>query len=217
MDEKFKLRIKHPSGAEFEAEGAHDFVLKEKESFLRNSRTAAEQRASGSSSVGRYATRPAGVGGYADDADLLSHAPGQQDIAGRQPALQTDFAAKQAKAQEFWQKAIGTRNNLFILKIKSPDISGSEAAFIIMAASQIIGEIKDYSAINLSKSLKTSGYMPQRLDRLLLNEIKAGNIMASGTKRNRTYCLTPKGMQTAYLAAAKLINYFISDNLKSLF
>ncbi|MBI4655233.1 MAG: hypothetical protein HY746_00650 [Elusimicrobia bacterium] len=33
----------------------------------RNSRTAAEQRASGSSSVGRYATRPTGVGGYADD------------------------------------------------------------------------------------------------------------------------------------------------------
>ncbi|MBI4656156.1 MAG: thiamine-phosphate kinase [Elusimicrobia bacterium] len=37
----------------------------------RNSRTAAEQRASGSSSVGRYATRPAGVGGYADDRKSL--------------------------------------------------------------------------------------------------------------------------------------------------
>ncbi|MBI4655951.1 MAG: hypothetical protein HY746_04285 [Elusimicrobia bacterium] len=43
----------------------------EKEQNLRNSRTAAEQRASGSSSVGRYATRPTGVGGYANDNEKI--------------------------------------------------------------------------------------------------------------------------------------------------
>ncbi|MBI4655447.1 MAG: tetraacyldisaccharide 4'-kinase [Elusimicrobia bacterium] len=60
-----------------------DTLKQEIVKFNRNSRTAAEQRASGgtaalrpqvseampttSSSVGRYATRPTGVGGYADD------------------------------------------------------------------------------------------------------------------------------------------------------
>jgi len=58
--------------------------------------------------------------------------------------------------------------------------------------------------MTLSKALKTSGYEPDRLDRLLAKEIREGRVTASGTKRNRTYHLTQKGLEKAYLATKKL-------------
>lgn len=171
MDEKFKLRIKHPSGAEFEAEGTLDFILKEKESFISN----------------------------------IGALPADKRTDAGKPEIFIQPVSSHAVGLELWLKTVTHKGNLFILKVKNPEISGIEASFIIIAASQVIGEMKEYSAINLSKSLKTSGYLTERLDRLLLSEIKSGNIVASGTKRSRYYHLTPKGLQTAYLAITKLI------------
>lgn len=173
MDEKFKLRIKYPSGAEFEAEGAPDFILKEKESFINN---------------------------------ISSTMPADKRIHESPPEIFTKpVSGSHVTGPEFWLKVITHKGNLFILKVKNPSITSIEASFIIIAASHVLGETKEYSAINLSKSLKSSGYLTERLDRLLLGEIKAGNIVASGTKRNRAYHLTPKGLQIAYLAITKLI------------
>lgn len=170
MAKQFRLKLKHPSGAEFEAEGPLDFILKEKESFINNISTfTADKRMS-------------------------------------EVTLDTKtISSNQVIGPEIWLKVISHKGNLFILKIKNPSITDIEASYIIIAANHILGEIKEYSAINLSKSLKISGYITKRLDRLLLSEIKASNVLASGTKRNRFYSLTPKGLQKAYLAVTKLI------------
>ena len=63
---------------------------------------------------------------------------------------------------------------------------------------------QEISALTLSKAVKVSGYAPERLDRVLVKAIKEGLILASGTKRNRAYQITDKGLEIAWLKAAKL-------------
>ncbi|OGS07758.1 MAG: hypothetical protein A2270_04970 [Elusimicrobia bacterium RIFOXYA12_FULL_51_18] len=160
----YKLRLKDPSGAEFEAEGPIEFILNEKACFL-------------------------------------------EDLKHRPPVLKTQDAPDQygpACETGFWDKIIVFKNDLAELRVKSPEIDAAEAALILMSASRAINRKEDLSAITLSKTLKTSGYEPERLDRLLAKEIKEGRATASGTKRNRTYHITPKGMEKAYLAIKKL-------------
>lgn len=156
----YKLRIKDPSGAEFEAEGPAEFILNEKESFLKD----LDRRKTGQGS-------PAHAG------------PG-----GTEPET------------GFWDKLVEPKGGLLRLKIKSPEISAAEAAAILLAADRAVNQKEATSAITLSKALKTSGYEPDRLDRLLSNEIREGRVTASGTKRNRTYRITQKGLEKAYRA-----------------
>lgn len=160
--DKYRLRIKHPSGAEFEAEGPEDFILSEKREFLSKFNQQPEQKA------------------------IL------------------ELPRHEAKNHAFWQNIVDNRDNLYILKAKSPEISPIEAALIIISADQANSQNGKISAINLSKSLKISGYEPERLDRLLLKKIKQGEIIASGSKRNRLYKLNQKGIQSAYSAIQKL-------------
>jgi len=160
--DNYKLRIKHPSGSEFEAEGPEEFILSEKRDFL----------------------------------SAFNQEPVQKTTS--------DFSYNEDKNHAFWQDIVDNRENLYILKAKSPKISPIEAALIIISADQANGQNGKISAINLSKSLKTSGYEPERLDRLLSKKIKQGEIIASGTKRNRLYKLNQKGIQSAYTAIQKL-------------
>ncbi|MCG2725613.1 MAG: hypothetical protein L6420_05030 [Elusimicrobia bacterium] len=160
--DKYRLRIKHPSGAEFEAEGSEDFIASEKHDFLSKFDRQSSHRQSLESSL------------------------------------------KEDKSHAFWQNIVESRDNLYILKAKSPEISPIEASLIIISASQATGQNDKISAINLSKSLKISGYEPERLDRLLSKKIKQGEIIASGSKRNRLYKLNQKGIQNAYMAIQKL-------------
>ncbi len=160
--DNYRLRIKHPSGAEFEAEGPEDFILSEKREFL----------------------------------SAFNKEPGKTTTQ--------ESSHNEDKSHAFWQDIVDNKENLYILKAKSPKISPTEAALIIISADQANGQNGKISAINLSKSLKTSGYQPERLDRLLSKKIKQGEIIASGTKRNRLYKLNHKGIQSAYTAIQKL-------------
>ncbi|PIU20246.1 MAG: hypothetical protein COT18_03270 [Elusimicrobia bacterium CG08_land_8_20_14_0_20_59_10] len=154
-----KLRLKHPSGAEFEAEGPVDFILAEKEIFLRG----------------------------------LPAAP-----AGRQ---------EQARpAQEnAWNELTETRNGIVFLKEKHPQLKAAEAALLLLAAAAQLTGARNTSALALSSAIKTSGYMPGRLDRLLAKAAKDGLVRASGTKRNRAYRITDRGLERASLEAVKLV------------
>ena len=158
----YKLRIKHISGAEFEAEGPAEFILSEKESFLNN--LAAPENG---------ASAPAKA----------------QPETGSGPA---------------WDKLAETKNGLTILKNKHPGIKAGAAALLLLAAEKQLKGSREISAIALSKAVKTSGYAPERLDRILTKAIKEGLIKASGTKRNRTYQITDRGLETAWLEARKL-------------
>ena len=162
----YKLRLKDPSGAEFEAEGTAEFILAEKNSFLAG-------LAPGSAQPG---FRPA-TGGAADAEDRLTG---------------------------FWDKTITDKGGLLRLRFKSPEIGAAEAVLILMAANRALSRKEDLSAITLSKALKSSGYEPDRLDRLLSKEIREGRATASGTKRNRTYRITQKGLERAYTAMKKV-------------
>ncbi len=155
----YKLRIKDPSGAEFEAEGPAEFISNEKESFLKDLR---------------------------------------QNIAHQQ-SLQAAPVETSSKA-EFWNKVTESEGDHLRLKIKSPRISPAEAALTLIAANRAANQTESMSAITLSKALKSSGYEPARLDRLLSTEIREGRITASGTKRNRTYQITQKGLEKAHKA-----------------
>ncbi len=162
--DNYKLRLKDPSGAEFEAEGPADFIQTEKACFLEAMRLK----------TGKPEHRTAA--GPQDDAKELRG--GSED--------------------GFWEKMITLKDNLLSLRYKSPEISASEAALLLLAAHRVLNQSEDTSAITLSKALRSSGYQPDRLDRLLSKEIKAGKAAASGTKRNRTYRITQKGLEKIY-------------------
>lgn len=158
----YKLRIKHPSGAEFEAEGPADFILTEKEGFLSRLKTSPE-------------------------------------TAEKQPKSQAN-----SPENEIWSAIVEVKNGLLILKNKSPNLKAGEAALLLLAAKRQLNKTQDASAITLSKAVKASGYAPDRLDRLLTKGIREGLIKASGSKRNRTYSITDKGLERAWFEARKL-------------
>ena len=158
----YKLRIKHPSGAEFEAEGPADFILTEKEGFL--------SRLSGTS----------------------------------EPAAAAKAEQKEIPEHPDWNAIAETINGLTILKNKHPQLKAREAVLLILASERQLNEAQEVGALNLSKAIKASGYVPGRIDRLLAKDLKEGRIKASGTKRNRSYRITVKGLETAWLEAKKL-------------
>lgn len=158
----YKLRIKYPSGAEFEAEGPADFILSEKNGFI--SRLGAAEKGAGA---------PAGT----------------KRVTGEGPA---------------WDDLTAAKNGLTILKNKHTGMRAGEAALLLLAAERQLKGSPEVSALALSKAIKASGYAPERLDRVLGGAIRKGLIKASGTRRNRAYELTDRGLEAAWLEAKKL-------------
>lgn len=163
--EHYKLRIKDPSGAEFEAEGPAEFIQAEKASFLK-------------------------------DISPVKAAP--------ERSVRTS-SGQETPNTDFWGRFAEPKGELLKLRTKSPEINAAEAALILMAANEAINQKESTSALALSKSLKASGYAPDRLDRLLSGEIREGRATASGTKRSRTYQITRKGLEKAHKAANKTV------------
>jgi hypothetical protein len=165
MIDRYKLRIKDASGAEFEAEGPAEFILTQKAAFLENLKSKK--------------TAP-------------------------ESWPQNSHRIKPGPETAFWDKAIDAKEDILKLRVKSPEIGAAEAALILIAANRALNRKEDLRAIILSKALKISGYEPNRLDRLLLQELREGRITASGTKRNRTYRITHKGLEKAGAAIEKI-------------
>ncbi|MCM2267689.1 MAG: hypothetical protein NDI60_07965 [Elusimicrobiales bacterium] len=156
----YKLRIKHPSGAEFEAEGPVEFIRNEKEGFLRA---------------------------------LPGAAAGEPQKYHAEPA-----------AEPAWSALAETRNGLLILKNKHHGLKAGEAALLLLACERQVNKTLSLGAITLSKAIKASGYAPERVDRMLAKATREGLVKASGTKRNRAYQITDKGLERAWLEARKL-------------
>ena len=156
----YKLRLKHPSGAEFEAEGPADFILAEKEGFLRG-------------------------------------------LPSANSSDKTPEKGEEAK-ENAWNIIAEIKNSLTILKNKHPHLKAGDAALLLLAADRQISGTESLSALALSRAIKASGYVPGRIDRLLSKPVREGLIKASGTKRNRAYQITDKGVERASLEAHKL-------------
>lgn len=157
----YKLRIKHPSGAEFEAEGPAEFILSEKAGFLRS-------------------------------------------VTGA-PTAQQEELRKTGAEGPAWEKLIDSQKGLIRLKHKHPGLRAAEAALLILAAASLTELATEMAAITLSKAVKASGYAPGRLDRVLTKALREGLIKASGTKRNRYYSITDRGLEQAWLQAKRLL------------
>ena len=167
-----RLRIKTPAGAEFEAEGPEDFIISEKEDFLQKftkEEPNSEQQKQGNS---------------------------PQNLP---PNLVQKENSQWINITENNWKAITqiTQDDILFLKIKPFNLKADEAALIILASEKQLRNNTEISAINLSKSIKLSGFNPNRIDRLLLKYIKSELITAAGTKRNRSYIITKKGLEKA--------------------
>lgn len=160
----YRLRLKHPSGAEFEAEGPAEFILSEKEVFLGS----------------------------------LDRRQRQEPAETRQETAETPHKSPD------WAALTEERHGLLTLKHKHPELKAPEAALLILAAERQLNEAASVTALALSKSLKASGYAPERLDRLLTRAIKESLLKASGTKRNRSYHITARGLEKAWLEAKNL-------------
>ena len=159
-----RIRLKLGTGAEFEAEGPAELVLREKESFLRE----------------QGSNTPAAA-----------------------PAQLTDMESP-VNGGGIWEQIGEFKSGLVFLKRKSQELGAPEAALIIMAAAKMLAKLPDCSALQLSKSLKKSGYFQGRLDRIITSELKNGFVASAGTKRSRAYSITQKGLARAFTLAQKL-------------
>ena len=108
---------------------------------------------------------------------------------------------------KIWFKIAYLDGNDLILRRKVKDLKPNLAALITLAAAKMIGGITKMSALELSKSLRLSGYLKgdERLDRILAPEIKAGTLFFEGSKRKREYIISQMGTAKAYTAAEHIL------------
>lgn len=106
-------------------------------------------------------------------------------------------------------KIIDFRENTPYIRLKIPELDEKMAILIILTSYLKLLNIDKVNALNLSKALKLSGYIVKRIDQPSKTLIKDGSINALGTKRNRHYFLTAKGIAKA---SVKILN--ITENLK---
>jgi len=102
-----------------------------------------------------------------------------------------------------WVKVAYMDGADIILRRKIKSLKPNLAALITLAAAKMLAGVTKMPALELSKSLRLSGYLKgdERLDRILAPEIKAGTLFFEGSKRNREYIISNTGTAKAYTAA----------------
>jgi hypothetical protein len=104
-----------------------------------------------------------------------------------------------------WEDLLRQEDDLLVLR-KKHKLTAVQGAFVILAGAKMLLGKDTYNALQLSRSLKLSGFETGRLDRLLKGEVSIGRLEAGGAKRSRCYKLTPQGMAHASVLAEKLAN-----------
>lgn len=199
-NENLKLRFKLKTGEEFEAQGDLAFISAQKEAFLNLLKAPArtpgninpiKPEESPSQTYIRTINRP-----YLRKNDIW---PGKQENT----IIKTP-------SDEVWNKIAYSDGQSLIIRRKSKLIKPQIAALIILSANKILNSKDTLAALELSKSLKLSGYLKegQRLDRLLESEIKEGFLSYEGSKRNRLYRISATGQAKAYTWAEKLLQEY---------
>ena len=104
---------------------------------------------------------------------------------------------------KIWSKVAYLDGTDIVLRRKVKDLKPGIAALITLAAAKMLAGITKMTALELSKSLKMSGYLKptERLDRIIAPEIKAGTLFFEGTKRRREYMISQTGTAKAYTSA----------------
>jgi hypothetical protein len=79
-----------------------------------------------------------------------------------------------------------------------------EACLVLLLASERRLGLAKPTAAQLAKWLRRSGFSVKRMDRSLSRALRAGQILASGSRRSRRYELSAKGRIQSLLAAERL-------------
>lgn len=135
---------------------------------------------------------------------------------GKIPKIKTYERKKPAKPAEapiprpegsVWERIAYPEGEYIIIRRKDKSLTAANAALIILGAAKIFRNASKMSALELSKSLKLSGYMKEneRLDRILAPEIRDSRLVYEGSKRNRDYMITQSGTAKAYTAAERVL------------
>ena len=127
---------------------------------------------------------------------------GNQPFAN-QPVHQAYDSQNWQIDEKIWLKVAYLDGTDIVLRRKIKDLKPGIAALITLAAAKMLAGITKMTALELSKSLRMSGYLKggERLDRILTAEIKAGTLFFEGSKRNREYIISQTGTAKAYTSA----------------
>lgn len=215
QNKNLRLRIRLKSGEEFEAEGDASFISRQKEAFLNLIGNAEE--------VFDKTPKPAAYNGPIAHKNTIptdtqsalprqkGHQPQQTQAQLLPPYLKMQPSPKpqgsiQMPAQDVWDKIAYSDGEDIIIRRKDKNLKPSAAALIILGAAKVLKNNPSLSALELSKSLKLSGYLKDsRLDRAIATEVKDSAIVFEGSKRNRFYSLTQKGLAKAFTTAEKIL------------
>lgn len=200
---KLRLRIRLKSGEEFEAEGDAAFISRQKEAFL----TLIGNKEDGQTQITPKATYGGPV--FTPTPSNISRQvlPSYIKNAARRQEQEPNKAYVPMPVRDVWDKTAYTDGEDIVMRRKDKNIKSSSAALIILGAAKVLKNQDGLSALELSKSLKLSGYLKgdTRLDRAISAEIKEAYIIFEGSKRNRLYRLTQKGLAKAFTTAEKAI------------
>ena len=203
-NEILKLRFKLKTGEEFEAQGDSAFISAQKEAFLN---LVKAPKAANSASI--YSNKQ-----ESSAPEIKATPQSTQHSSSYFQSKQSSISAQKQSVQtpsgEVWDKVSYFDGDNIIIRRKSKLVKPQIAALIVLSAAKILIAKEALSALELSKSLKLSGYLKpgQRLDRLLEPEIRESHLSYEGSKRNRLYRISATGQAKAYLWAEKLLQEF---------
>ena len=198
-DAVLKIRFKFPGGEEFEAEGTREFIEEQRAYFLRLIGKDAPAAPLINTRISSYERTPKRTT-YPLQTPPTARPQSAEKTPQRPPLLSANGPAK-----ELWERILKTEDGLVFLRRKNRMLTHETAALVLIAgAKTLLGAANGYSALDLSKSMKKSGYGEGRLDRLLGGEIRTGAVVPVGSKRGRAYKLSDEGFARSFVLAEKL-------------
>lgn len=213
--ETLKIRFRFPGGEEFEAEGNREFIEQQRNYFLSLiGKLAAELPAEPALQRTTYPLTPARpstpqktqTDSRPRQADLppLSALPPAQRESTAAPAATPPPPEMQAfPALRLWERILKEDGEIVLLRRKMR-LTPQDAASLLIAGARVLLKKPAYGALELSRSMKKSGFNEGRLDRLLAPLVRNGHLLSDGTKRGRTYQLTNEGFARSFVLAEKL-------------
>ena len=212
QNKNLRLRIRLKSGEEFEAEGDITFISRQKEAFLNligNAEEPQTKTARPAAYNGPLAQKTSPQAQFFQAQNETVQPPQPQILPSYLKTAQTAKAQNTVHipAQDVWDKIAYSDGEDIIIRRKDKNLKPSSAALIILGAAKVLKNRPSLSALELSKSLKLSGYLKGdlRLDRAVAPEVKDSSVVFEGSKRNRFYSLTQKGLAKAFTTAEKII------------
>ncbi len=220
-EESFKIRFRFPGGEEFEAEGNREFIEQQQNYFLKligknnllahaNAEIVQPRCPNALSSVPKLGNKENishpkdSYGQSLPELSILP--PSQRPQQHNEPSVERGEIVNDTgnfPALRLWERLLKEDGDLVFLR-KKVHIEASQAALILLAGTRVLLKKPSCLALNLSRSMKKSGFSEGRLDRLLMPEIKKGLLSSEGNKRGRTYRLTNEGFAKAFVLAEKL-------------